>query len=268
MNLRSFALFALTIVPLACRSAAPAPASIATPAGFDAIHAPWSEILARHVRGGNVDYAALKEARAPLDAYVLALEGVTRERYDALSRDERQAFWINAYNACVLRRIVDAYPVASVRDIGDGKRPIADEDLVALGALRAKLGKSSLSPNDVENRILRAEFEDARVHAALHDATRGGAPLRAEAYTGERLDAQLDDQARRWLADPTRNRIDAAARRAELSRTFEWFAEDFAREAGSAPAWVARFRPDDASWLTRAPALAYLDHDWSLDAAP
>ncbi len=283
MNFRSFALAALSI-PLLARVASatdsgttagptqilaqvPSPAPDTTQAAFDSIHAPWTDILAKRVRGGDFDYAGLKKDRAPLDAYVAALEAVKPERFQALTKREQFAFWANAYNAFTVKRVLDGYPVQSIRDLGDDKTSVWDREFVPLGRLFPKLGKEKLTLNDVENKILRPEFKDARVHAAINCASKGCPALRAEAFTAAKLDAQLDEQVRAWLADGSRNRFDRAKSEIEISRVFEWFAEDFQKESGSVRAWIARFRPADKEWLD-APAMVavkYVEYDWALN---
>ncbi len=284
MNVSSFALAAISIHLLACAATAtnigsaagatpviaqdPSPAPDPKQATFDTIHAPWTEILAKRVRGGDFDYAGLKKDRAKLDAYVAALEAVKPEQLHALSKPEQFAFWVNAYNAYTVKRVLDAYPVKSIRDLGDEKTSVWDRDLAPLGKLYPKLGKEKLTLNDIENKILRPDFKDARVHAAVNCASKGCPPLRAEAFTAAKLDAQLDEQVKAWLSDAARNRFDRAKPKLELSQVFEWFAEDFQQESGSVRAWIARFRPDDKEWLASTKLeVKYVEYDWALNDA-
>jgi len=280
IKLRPFALTVLSLPLVACVAssaehaappfAAQTPAGVTAPApsAFDAIHAPWSAILKTHVRSGDFDYAALETDRAKFDAYITALESVKPEQLQALSKPEQFAFWTNAYNAYTVKRVVDAYPVKSIRDLGDEKASVWDREFVPLGRLYPKLGKEKLTLNDIENKLLRPLFLDARVHVAVSCASKGCPPLRAEAFTAAKLDAQLDEQAQVWLADTTRNRFDRANSRMEISRVFEWYGEDFQRESGSVPAWIGRFRPDDKEWLVKAGTeVKYIEYDWALNDA-
>jgi len=287
MNICSILLSALALPLLACDVAAtgaiserapavsafavqdPTPTPEPKPLGFDVIHAPWTAILAKRVRGGDFDYAGLAKERKELDVYVASLEAVKPEAFAALSRPEKFAFWVNAYNAYTVKRVLDGYPVKSIRDLGDEKLSVWDRDLAPLGALHPALAKSKLTLNEIENKILRPTFMDARVHAAVNCASKGCPPLRAEAFVGEKLDAQLDEQVKAWLADTSRNRIDAKKRRLEISKVFEWFAEDFQSEAGGAPGWIARFRPADKNWLIARPKpeITFLEYDWALNEA-
>jgi hypothetical protein len=248
-------------------SSAPAATARARAERIDAMHAPWSQVLQAHVQGDAFDYAALKKDRAKFDAYITALEAVTLDDLREASKESRYAFWIDAYNAYTVKFVLDAYPVKSIRELGDDKTSVWDRHLVPLGKLFPRLEKPKLTLNDIENKILRPELEDARVHAAINCASKGCPPLRAEAFVAEKLDAQLDEQVKAWLGDATRNRFDRDKNEIEVSKVFEWFAEDFTKPAGSVPAWIARFRPADAEWLKAKPGpkVEYLDYDWSLN---
>jgi hypothetical protein len=251
--------------PVPTRAAQDAPAQV-QPA-FDHEHAAWTAVLRQHVRGDRFDYAALARDRKALDGYLDALGKVTREQYQGWERAQRYSFWINAYNAWTVRRVVDGWPVKSIRDLGDEKLSVWDRELVPLAHLVPELERKLLTLNDVEHKILRPTFLDPRVHAAVNCASLGCPPLRAEAFTATGLEAQLDQQVRGWLADRTRNRFDRQAGEVELSQVFEWFAADFAR-VGGALNWIARFRADDAPWLTgpKLPAVSYLEYDWTINA--
>ena len=85
----------------------------------------------------------------------------------------------------------------------------------------------TLTLDEVEHQVIRKEFHEPRIHFALVCAAVSCPPLRREAYTGGRLDEQLDAQARAFLASPERNRVDAASRTVFLSPVFGWYREDF-----------------------------------------
>ena len=124
-----------------------------------------------------------------------------------------------------------------------------------------------LSLNDIEHGILRKKFKDARVHAAINCASASCPPLRAEAFVADRLDAQLDEQMRAFVTDGSRNHLVREKNRLELSEIFQWFAEDFERDAGSVKDYLARFAaPEDADFIRKA-KVSYIDYDWDLNDA-
>ena len=235
-------------------------ASAAQP--FDHSHAAWTAVLRGYVRDGAVDYAGLKARGEPqLTSYLRALETLPREEYEHFSREQRLAFWINAYNAYTVRLTLDHYPLKSIRSIG----------LLPLAAFRKSfiplLGQE-LSLNDIENDRLRAELRDPRIHFAIVCASKSCPALRSEAWRADAIDQQLDEATVAFLRDTSRNRWDAPGRTLLLSSIFKWFREDFERAAGSLLAFVARYaRPEVAAVLQQGPVkIEFLDYDWSLNA--
>ncbi len=257
---------------MACRTSFPQPSAAESALrledhAFDQSHAAWTAVLRQHVRGDRFDYAASKKDRGALDRYVASLEAVEPDRFAQWTARQRYAFWINVYNAYTVRRVVDAYPVKSIRDLGDEKLSVWDRELIPLGRLVPDLRKARLTLNDVENQILRPTFRDARVHAAINCASVGCPPLRSEAFVAERLDAQLDEQVRAWLRDGSRNSFDPAKRALEISKVFEWFREDFQKNGKSARHWIAGHLPEHAAWLEaeQPPEVRYREYDWALN---
>ena len=122
----------------------------------------------------------------------------------------------------------------------------------------------------IENGLLRPIFKDARVHAAVNCASISCPPLRAEAFTGANLDAQLDDQMRAFLSDTTRNRFDAKAKTIELSKIFEWYRPDFEDPSAGKHLvdFLIRYAPaslgEDREWIREA-KISYLEYDWRLN---
>lgn len=267
----------LTVLLFACGNSGSSAAAPATPGttcvDFDQSHAAWGELLARHVKAGEVDYTGLRTTSRPaFDAYLHTLEGVCRTRFDTWSPNEQLAFWIDAYNAYTIRFILDHWPIDSIRAYGVLPGAAFREAFIPLGALHGPApGKAGLvSLNDLENEILRKDFAEPRIHFAIVCASKSCPELRFEAYRADRVNAQLDDAARRFLADPAKNRFEPATKTYHLSPIFDWFEGDFERAAGSVPAFVRRFAPPEAAAaLTGGGAEAvkvdFQDYDWSLN---
>jgi len=234
---------------------------------FDHSHALWNEVVATHVDGDLFDYRALKPGRSKLDAYLKQLAAVTPDQLAGWSREQRYAFWINAYNANCIALVLGEYPLESIKELGGWFSPVWDKRYIAMAALDPQGKGRKLSLNDIEHVILRPQFKDARVHAAINCASLSCPPLRAEAFVAERLDAQLDDSTRRWLADPSRNRFEPAKGRVQLSALFEWFEDDFEREGGVRE-FAAKFGPaEHGEWLRGQARLeiGFLDYSWKLN---
>ncbi len=231
---------------------------------FDHDHAAWTALLGRFVHDGLVDYAGLEQGgEADLAAYLRALESVRRTDYESWTREQKLAFWINAYNAHMVRLILDHYPLKSVQDIGILPGAAFRTRSIAMPGLRP--GKLSL--DDIEHRILRQEFSEPRIHSAIVCASKGCPALRSEAYRAGDLDRQLDEAVRAYIGDGTRNRFDAASNTLYLSSIFKWFREDFERAAGSLPAFVARYAGEPLATALRSGnvRIDFLDYDWSLN---
>ena len=233
---------------------------------FDHDHGLLTGVLDRIVHGDEVDYRMLSEAPGDLRDYLGLLEAVRADEYRAWSKDQKYAFWINAYNAYTLDLVQRSYPVKSIKDLGGLIRSVWKKSFIPLGHLAGKPGKE-LSLDHLEHSILRPEFEDARVHAAINCASISCPPLRDEAYRAAGLDQQLDSQVAAWLLDPERNSLDEEGT-LRVSRIFDWFAGDFEREAGSVQAWITSHAPEgELEWLRTAGKLQvrYLDYDWRLN---
>ena len=238
--------------------------SAPTEPAFD--HGPWTEILEARVQGDRFDYAGLKRDRAGLDAYLAQLEAVRPEELRTWTQDEQKAYFINAYNAYVVSLVVDNYPIKSINDLTTKKVEVWNKPFIPLGP-HFKSGRDTLSLNELEHELLRKRYPDARIHVAVNCASEGCPPLRAAAFTGEELDEQLDEQARRFVADSARMKLNQRKKRLEVSKIFEWFAEDFERDAGSVQAWIQRYAPGEASerkWIAKA-KLKYQEYSWKLN---
>ena len=244
------------------------PASPAALPAFDQSHARWTRILAKHVDGDRIDYKAIKKDRSELDAYLKELGSVTPAELAKWSEKERYAFWINVYNAFTVSLVVENYPVESIKDIGSLLSSVWKKRFIPLTALDPEGKGQELSLDVVEHGILRERFKDARVHAAVNCASESCPPLRNEAFVAKRIDAQLDEQVRAWLADSKRNRYDRKNNEINVSAIFDWFESDFERDAGSVQKWIAKYAPEsEASWIRSAKGLdiEHLDYSWELN---
>ena len=220
-------------------------------------HSVFDGLLRRFVSDvGVVDYRAWHgdaEARAALQGYIRSLAAVD---VAALADDaERMALWINAYNAVTVEGILGFWPTASIRD----HRGFWTE-------IKTWVGDRQVSLDDIEHKILRP-MGDPRIHVAVNCASQSCPILLDRAYTGTALDSLLDAQSRRFLADDVRNRFDGEARRAELSKIFSWFGEDFDPEPyGGVRGFVRRHGPEEhREWLSSEFSIGYLSYDWSLN---
>lgn len=222
----------------------------------------YARVLERHtlavadIASTRVDYAALAGSE-PWAALTRSLDESDPGRL--ASREEKLAFWINAYNIVAIEIVRRHYPVESIRSIGSLLSPVWKKEA-------GRIGGRAYSLHEIEHDILR-KLGEPRIHAAIVCASLSCPPLRREPYRAGALDAQLEDNTRRWLADPRKGvRFDRGTGTVALSRIFEWFEEDF--PAGVVGFVAAHVPSGDAEWLRSqgsALRIDYLEYDWSLN---
>ncbi len=219
-------------------------------------HAVWDSLLHRHVNAeGFVDYKGFIRDSAEFKGYLATLSAA-EPKADNWSRDEKMAFWINAYNAFTVKLIVDHYPVSSIKDIKRGipfVNTVWDIQFIHIGGETYDL-------NNIEHSILRSKFKDARVHAAINCASYSCPALRGEAFYAEKLDAQLTDAMHSFVNDPRRNKV--TAKKAEISEIFKWFSGDFKRDGESIRGFLNRFADEKLDANGR---ISHLDYNWNLN---
>jgi uncharacterized membrane protein YdjX (TVP38/TMEM64 family) len=228
----------------------------ANPGGATFDHAAFDALLRRYVDGdGFVDYRGLQGEHAALDGYIAA---VGAANFDALTRDEKLALLINGYNAFTLRLILDHYPIDSIRSIPDAKR---------WNAKRWTIAGRTYSLDQIEHELVRPKFSEPRIHFALVCAAVGCPKLRNEAFTGERLEDQLEVQTREVHAGGRWFDYEPGSSEVRLTRLYDWYGGDFKQQAGSVLAFAARYSPELKRTLDagKKPKVRWLDYDWSLN---
>lgn len=221
-------------------------------------HKIWNTLLAKHVKpNGWVDYKGFVRDSLTLNQYLSVLESAHPNNKN-WSKDEQMAYWINAYNAYTVKLIVQHYPVKSIKDIKKGIAFVNSVWDIKFIKIEGKV----YDLNNIEHGILRKDFKDARVHAAVNCASYSCPALRNEAFTAENLDAQLTDAMRKFVNDPIRNKV--TKEKAQISEIFKWFSGDFVRDAGSVKAFINRYAETKIGEST---PLSYFDYQWSLNEA-
>ena len=213
-------------------------------------HGALDDLLRRCVDDeGRVDYAGLGRYGGLLDGYLSRIAAVD---FTGLTRDEKLALLINAYNAATLRLILDHMPVASIRDI---------PAMARWAARRWTVGGKTMSLADIENGELRAKFDEPRIHFAINCASIGCPRLRNAAFSGPTINAELDAHARDVHANTRWLRMTADGY--ELTRIYRWYEDDFAQAGETMTDFAVRHAPDIAG----KPRRGWLPYDWSLNAA-
>lgn len=245
-------------------------------AEFD--HRLWDELLNDNVveiDGGRVtavDYESFADQQQQLDHYLDTLSGVDEAEFATWSADEQLAFLINTYNAWTIRLILTEYPMLeSIRDIGFLPGAAWRRKIVALFGEKFSL-------DEVEHEMIRqwSQFQEPRIHFAVNCAAIGCPPLRREAYEGQRLQQQLENNTRLFLSDRDRNYLEGKT--LYVSRIFDWYQEDFEKGWSGVESlrhFLARYavelglsNQEVADLLSGVIRIRYLSYDWGLNELP
>ena len=239
-----------------CGAQDPAPAQSSQPSLAkvptskpSSLHAPLDALLGEFVRGQNIDYPALRvRGWDRLTGYLAALAATDPAE---LPRDERLAYYINLYNASMIRevglRLRPGYS-PSENDWGVFEEPVV------------VVGDAKFSLNHLENEIIRPEFGEPRIHVALVCAAASCPPILPRAYEAADLDEVLEANMKRFVVDRQRNQIDD--QRVAVSQIFNWYKVDFGGDEGL-PKYLARYTGRDLGGRT----IEFLEYSWELNLA-
>jgi len=227
------------------------------PAWGQVDHSAYDRLLKKYVNDrGLVNYKGFKSEEKAFNAYLDKLSQTPPA--SSWSKDDQIAYWINAYNAYTIRLILNHYPVKSIKDIGSRiKIPFVT---TPWAAKFITIGGESMSLDNIEHGTLRKKFDDPLIHFALVCASISCPKLRNEAYTASKLDAQLDDQGRDFINNPSKNKL--AAGEAQLSKYFDWYKGDWNKGGQSVIKWVNRYATTP---ITEKTKINYLTYDWNLN---
>ena len=189
----------------------------------EGLHRPLDQILDLNVRDGLVYYRALRSDRARLDRYAASLN-VAPDVYERWSREQKMAFWVNAYNAFVLQTVIDHYPIkgSSKNYPGNSIRQIPG----AFEQLKHRAAGRSLTLDDIEKTVL-PEFKEPRLYLALGRGAVGSGRLRSEAYVADRLKQQLDDLQQEFVSEQAMIKIDRSANVVSVTPIVSWRSAEF-----------------------------------------
>lgn len=220
-------------------------------------HELFDQVLQEHVdERGRVNYTKLKANPEKFEAY---LDLLAFAKPEELSYNEQLTFWINAYNALVIKGVIDHYPITSVRKVKlfNG----------FFSRLKFQVAGKMYTLDQIEHGIIREEFVDPRAHFVLVCASRSCPPLWTRAYTAETLEERLETATLNFLRNPEHVRIDRAKRHVYVSKIFKWYDDDFKEGYEGVADFLADYLPpEDAEFLESTDVkFRYLDYDWTLN---
>ena len=229
--------------PAATQVTTPATEATSIPTPPD--HEPWDQLLRSYVDySGNVNYKQFKQNEEKLDEYLNSLANATPNA--DWSREASMAYWINAYNAFTIKRILNDYPLKSIQDL-DGGDPWKVKWI--------ELDGKSYSLNNIEHDILRPNYGDARIHFAVNCAAASCPPLPNRAFTADNLDKLLETNTRAFIRNTDYNQTSG---KVAVSKIFTWYAEDFGDLKGYLNEYLATPIAADQE-------IGFRDYDWSLN---
>ncbi len=220
----------------------------------------WDQLLHQYVNDrGQVNYAIWKTESAQL--LKDWLQQISQIDVQSLDRNEQLALWLNLYNALVIDQVLAVYPIDSIRPTVLG----IPNWLVFLQFFQHKiyrLDQQDYSLNDIEHGIIRPQFRDPRIHFALVCAAIGCPLLRNQAYQPHLLQAQLEEDADRFINNPEKVRYESPV--LYCSKIFQWYQQDFIHVATAIPKFVQPYLPGSLA-LTNTTPIRYLPYDWRLN---
>ena len=214
-------------------------------------HSPYQSLLTSHVKHGRVSYAGIRgdrAARTRLNGYVASLG---RASIAKLGREAQLAFFLNAYNALVIKAVVDRMPLSSVMKVkGFFKR------------FKHRVAGRDVTLDQLENSIIRPRFKEPRIHFALVCAAKSCPPLSSRAFSARSLERHLDGLARAFINGP--HGVQVKGGKATISKLFQWYEGDFKAAAGSLGKYLARYDKKNAALLVKG-GFSYLHYNWELN---
>ena len=227
-------------------------------------YALFDSVLQKYVPpDGKVRYQALKDDSGDLDRFVAEVAAVSPDSNPALfpTREARLAYWINAYNALVLKSFSAEYPKSGTLGSLIGRAYFFYH-------VKHNVGGSRRTLDDIEVKSIRKPFHEPRIHFTIVCASANCPWLSPHAYTPANVDSKLEEETR-YFAQPRNFAIDREKRNVTLPAILDWFKEDFGGTPDKILAFVARYRPAESADLTKETwQLRYFDYNWSPNDAP
>lgn len=200
------------------------------------------------VTNGLVDYKSIKANPEALNALLKASNAIA---VSGLSETEQKAFWINLYNLTTIKSVISHYPITSPLDVNG-----------FFDKKKHKVGGATITLNDIENKKIRAKFNDPRIHFVLVCAGLGCPPIIDSAYLPETLDMQLEKQTKKALNDPKFIQVNKKKKKVAVSEIFKWYMSDFGKNTSDIITFINSYRTEK---IPNNYKLSHYAYDWKLN---
>ncbi len=203
----------------------------------------------KNVDSGKVDYAAIKKNTELVDQLYKQIGSMS---VDGLSKAEKKAFYINAYNIITIHQVAENYPIKSPQDV----KGFFDQK-------KHKVAGESLTLNALEKQKLLEPYGDPRIHFVVVCAAVSCPPLADFAYQADQLDQQLDKKTKQAMNDPKFIRVMDDKKQVQISKIFDWYKNDFTKNNKSALAFINKYRDKK---IPDSYQVGYYEYNWQLNA--
>lgn len=243
--------------PVETASAAPAVlvAAAAAPAAA-AWEKDFTALLQKYAGSNGVSYKKWHANKADIARLNSVTDSIASADLSGMSSKQKLSFYINAYNAWILKRILDVYPVK-----GPGNGSTIKRTYFFKSKSITVAGKET-SFSALENDVIRPTFGEPRIHFALNCASASCPPLHNRAFEAGTLDATLTSLTRAFVNRNNRG-FQVSGKKAQVSKIFDWYSDDF-KSAGGALAYINKYRDTPVSSSLK---VEFMDYDWSLNEA-
>lgn len=223
------------------------------------MHIAWDKLLKKYVIEGDetnlVDYKMIAKDMT-FDRYLNRLSSYQKSSFDALPKRAQMAFLINVYNAFTIKLVADNYPVKSIKKIGRiFSTPWRLEFI--------KLFGTKVSLDYIEHDLLRKRYFDPRIHFVVVCASISCPKLQRFAYTGDKLEKQLQVATIQFINNPKRNYLSKSNKRLNISKLFKWYKDDFTKKS-DLKGFIKKYKkiPETVE------EIRFLEYDWGLNELP
>ncbi|MBW1295903.1 DUF547 domain-containing protein [Aquimarina litoralis] len=208
-------------------------------------HMVWDQLLLLNVSNdGKVDYKGFIRDKFLFDKYFKSL--ATNYPAENSEETEKLAYWVNLYNAIVMKMVIDHYPIKSINDLENPWKKKA-----------ITINNKEYSLDDIEHKMLR-KMNEPRIHFLLNCAATSSPKLWNRAYTGRNITQALEEKTIEYINDPTKNLV--SGDNIKLSKVFEWYAKDF--DNGDIKNYINQFSDEK---IEKQSKIGFLEYDWSLN---
>ena len=211
----------------------------------------YATLLEKYVNSSGVDYEGLYHNNEDQQKLHIAVDYYAK---GAIPEDPKEALsWhLNAYNAWIIKKIIDKYPT---------KGPISGGDLLFFRKKSIKIAGKKTSFDKLEQKVIRPVYQESRIHFALNCASTSCPPLRNEPYIASKLNAQLNEQAEKFINQNTQG-LQVSKTGVHLSKIFEWYADDFGGK-DNLMTWINHYKSPQ---LPLDSNVQFLKYDWTLNS--